>query len=108
MNSALVMEYVQARMQELKVKSYSVRYRHVQVLGNASVTLEAYGELLILLTDLGLPPELKIESEYGHYNLGEPTIEQHHEFRGLVKITNLVARPQQLEFLQVIFKRKIK
>ena len=106
MNSAIVMEYVQARMQELKVNSYAVRWRHFQVAENSSISIEAYGELLILITDFGMGEMLKIESEFGHFDSSDPAIEQHHEFRGLVKISNPTIKPMSIEFLHVIPKRK--
>ena len=106
MNSAVVMEYVQARMQELRVKSYAVRWRHILVPPSTTVSLEAYGELFILISDFGGQEEIKIESEFGHFDLSVPQVEQHHEFQGLIKITNPTVKAIQIQFLQVIPKRK--
>ena len=99
------MEYIQARMQELGVKCYSVRWRHMQIPVGMVLPLEAEGDLVILVTDQNFPLNVKIESEYGHFEMSDPALEQHHEFRGKIKITNKSSIIQSLQFIQVSPKR---
>lgn len=101
MTTALALEYIPRRMQELGIgSSYYLRFRHLVLLPGSITELNAYNQFYILLDEA---PGLQIESDMGYYDLAENlSNEQSYEHQGLIRIRNYAATQNTVRFIQVI------
>jgi hypothetical protein len=101
MTTALALEYIPQRMQELgHGKNYYIRFRHIVLQGNEKLEIESFNQYFILVEE---PENVKIVSDFGIYDLSnDRTNEQFYEHQGNILITNYSATITHLRFIQVI------
>lgn len=101
MTTALALEYIPRRMQELgHGQSYYIRFRHIVLQPNEQLEIEAYNQFYILVEE---PENVKINSDFGMYDLSESrTNEQFYEHQGNILITNYSLTITHVRFIQVI------
>lgn len=101
MTTALALEYIPRRMQELGHGSdYYIRFRHFVLLPNEKLEIEAFNQFFLLVEE---PEHLKIVSDFGFYDLSEDrTNEQFYEHQGTISLTNYASTVTHVRFIQVI------
>ena len=101
MTSALTTEYIARRMQELgHGSSYTLRLRHLIIMGGIPFHLQAGNHLFILMEPFS---DVRIESSAGLFDMSEVfSPELQYEHRGDITITNATLFPVHVRFIQVI------
>ena len=101
MTTALALEYIPRRMQELgHGKSYYIRFRHIVLQPKEQIEIAAYNQFYMLVEE---PENVKILSDFGVYDLSENrTNEQFYEHQGTILITNYSPTATHVRFIQVI------
>lgn len=101
MTTALALEYIPRRMNELGFGSnYYIRFRHLLLPPNQTLEINAYNQFYILLDEA---THFQIESDMGFYDLAQhKTNEQSYEHQGLIRISNYAATSNTVRFIQVI------
>lgn len=107
MTTALALEYIPRRMQELGIGSaYYLRFRHLVLPAGSTTELAAYNQFYILLDEA---PGIQIESDMGYYDLAENlTNEQSYEHQGQIRIRNYAATQNAVRFIQIIVQCGVK
>ena len=102
MTTALALEYIPRRMEELGFgKNYYIRFRHLTLQAGELLELEAYNQFYILVEDP--PVSISVISDFGMYDLSfGKTNEQSYEHQGLIYINNYATSVNHLRFIQVI------
>lgn len=106
MTTALALEYIPRRMEELGYgKNYYIRFRHLVVQAGELLELEAYNQFYILIDEP--PVNISIVSDFGMYDLSfGSTNEQMYEHQGLIYVNNYASTANHLRFIQVIPKHQ--
>lgn len=101
MTTALALEYIPRRMQELGHGSdYYIRFRHFVLTPNEKIEIEASNQFFFLVEE---PEHVKIVSDFGFYDLSEDkTNEQFYEHQGIISVTNYAPTVTHVRFIQVI------
>jgi hypothetical protein len=102
MTTALALEYIPRRMEELGYgKNYYIRFRHLTLQAGELLELEAYNQFYILVEDP--PVSISVISDFGMYDLSfGKTNEQSYEHQGVIYINNYSTTTNHLRFIQVI------
>jgi hypothetical protein len=102
MTTALALEYIPRRMEELGYgKNYHLRFKHLVLQPLQLLEIDAYNQLFVLAEDP--PPNVSVVSDFGMYDLSFGAAnEQSYEHQGLIFITNYEASNIHLRFIQVI------
>lgn len=102
MTTALALEYIPRRMEELGYgKQYHIRFKHMVLQPLELLEILAYNQFYILVEDP--PPNVSVMSDFGMYDLSfGATNEQSYEHQGLIFINNYEASNIHLRFIQVI------
>jgi hypothetical protein len=105
MDTSLINEYVSRRMKDLGFgNDYYTRLKHYVFQPGQSIEIDAHNQYFILI---GETSEISIVSDFGIYDLSDPTInEQYHEHQGIITLTNYAPYITQVHFLQVIPKNQ--
>jgi hypothetical protein len=102
MSEQFILEYIHQRIKQLGYSKYHLRYRDLIIEQNSSMRIQAANELYFIC---GEPEGLSVESEYGVYDTiaaGLPVLENAHQHRGEIVITNPNAPDKRIKFIQVI------
>lgn len=105
MTTALALEYIPRRMQELGYgKEYYIRFRHLVLQPAEQVDLEAYNQFYILVDEA---TNMKVTSDFGIFDLSfEKTNEQQYEHQGFISVSNYSKSVNHIRFIQVIPKHQ--
>jgi hypothetical protein len=103
----LALEYIPRRMQELGYRAdYYIRFRHFVLQPTEELTLDADNQFFYLVEEA---ENVKVESETGIFDLSDNTTnEMQYEHQNKIHITNYLSGINNLRFIQVIPKHKIK
>jgi hypothetical protein len=101
MTIALAIEYIPRRMKDLGVgNEYYLRFRHLVIPANQTVTLEADNQFFILVEE---PKDVSIRSDAAHFDLSDFNLnEQDYEHQGTILINNYSSNVTHVRFIQVI------
>ena len=101
MTTALALEYIPRRMEELgHGANYYIRFRHIVLQPAERLEIEAYNQFYILVDE---PENMRIVSDFGIYDLSnDKTNEQFYEHQGTILIKNYATVVSHARFIQVI------
>ncbi len=101
MTTALALQYIPRRMNELGYgDNYVLRFRHLVLEPEQTMTLEAENQLFILVEQVS---DASINSDMGIYDLTDPALnEQSYEHQGKITIQNYSPQHLHLRMIQVI------
>lgn len=105
MTIGFIQEHIPERMAELGFgKGYFTRMRTIAVAKWEEVVIPAFNQWLFFPSDLqSSNPGLKIESNFGLLNLGNPELfEQQFEHTGKVTISNKSPQDERVSFLVAV------
>lgn len=101
MTVALAIEYIPRRMMDIGVgMNYYLRFRHFVLRAGETIELNADNQFFILVDEVS---EVSIQSDFGLYDLADPTTnEQNYEHQGTIIINNYAPNATHVRFIQVI------
>jgi hypothetical protein len=101
MTETLAFELAARRMKDRGIGTeYYTYFGHYVLQPNASMEIDAYNQLFILLDDVS---DISIASDFGFYDLSDLTAnELNHEHSGSIFINNYSATITHIKFLQII------
>jgi hypothetical protein len=101
MHQAIVMDYIQRRMQELGFgDKYIVRLKHLALEPMDKITIQTASDLYVVID---MPEDLRVESDRGVFDLSDDDIsELEYEHSGLITITNQYTFKNHLKMIQAI------
>lgn len=100
MTEALILQQIPEKIRQLRYKKYHLRHIDFTVTAGNQKTIAGYNELWYIV---GYPMGITISSDYGWYDTtGFPDVENEHEHRGLITISNPDNEDKRIQFIQVI------
>src|SRR4051812_7852740 len=101
MTTALALEYIPRRMEELgHKKDYYIRFRHIVLQPDETIEISAYNQFFILVDE---PENIRIGSDFGLYDLSsDKTNEQFYEHQGKILVKSYSPLVAHVRFIQVI------
>ncbi len=101
MTVEFALAYAPRRMDELGYGDrYYLKWRHLLIKPYQQMIIPAYSQHYLLVDE---PQEVRIESEFGCYDLLETTInEMLYEHQGLITIKNNSSETARIRFIQII------
>ena len=100
MSEEFILRLVPERIKQLGYHNFHIRYRDFTVKANSKTLIPAFNELWFIAND---PPGLIVESVYGVYDsTGEYLLDNSHQHRGEILISNPEQENKRIKFIQVI------
>ena len=99
MTEDFILNYIPQRMRALGYEKYHLRYRDLIIEANDSLSIAAYNEVFFIIGD---PPGIVVASDYGLYDSIDPPVENIHQHRGEILVSNPGNEKRRIKFLQVI------
>lgn len=100
MSEHFILSEIPKRISQLGHHNFRIRYRDLTIKSNATILIPAFNELWFIVDD---PPGLVVESGYGIYDsTGEYILDNAHQHRGEILISNPDEENKRIKFIQVI------